>query len=288
MATPADENPALSLAPYLHQLMQVTGAEVVFGGLAPHADAPLVLDTFVGTRSDGLRNLQLTAGFGLGGKAVLTGRPLHVRDYYSAKGITHHYDEAVRAEAMRAILAVPIRSHTGAHGVIYAGMRQPALIGQRLLDRAVAVAKRVQHEIDVEAEVLRRLRECDAAPKPWCGGGDQRLRDVHAELALIRNSASGTTRQLIDDLMHRLSNSVVNVGPTAQPAALDGRTPRLSGRELDVITQAAAGHRNAEIGERLGLTEGTVKAYLFSATRKLGVRNRVEAVIAARRLRLIP
>jgi DNA-binding CsgD family transcriptional regulator len=31
-----------------------------------------------------------------------------------------------------------------------------------------------------------------------------------------------------------------------------------------------------------------VKAYLFSATRKLGVTNRVEAVAVARRLGLIP
>jgi len=277
--------PAPSLVPHLHKLMQVTGAEVVFGGLAPHAEEPVVLDTLVGARSDGLRNLQLTAGFGLGGKVMQIGRPLHVRDYPSARGITHHYDQPVRAEQLRAILAVPIRSVTGVHGVIYAGMRRPTHIGDRMLDRAVAVARGIQFDICVEAEVQRRVTRW-VVDEPGRSGVGQRLRDVHAELALIRNGAAGRTRQLIEDLMHRLSDTS---SPTTVPALpARARGARLSARELDVITQAAAGHRNAQIGELLGLSEGTVKAYLFSASRKLGAKNRIEAVIAARRLGLIP
>ena len=268
--------------------MQVTGAEVVFGGLARHPDAPVVLDSFLGVRTDGLRNLQLTAGHGLGGKVVQIGRPLHVRDYHSAKGITHHYDQPVRTEQLRAILAVPIRATTGVHGLLYAGMRRPTQIGDRLLTRAMAVARGVQHEIAVEAEVRRRLsRAATATGELGPGPVDQRLRDVHTELALIRNGASGRTRQLIDDLMHRLSETGTDAA-VATSRRGPGKVATLTPRELDVITLAAAGHRNAAIGELLGLTEGTVKAYLFSATRKLGVRNRVEAAVAARRLGLIP
>jgi DNA-binding NarL/FixJ family response regulator len=154
-----------------------------------------------------------------------------------------------------------------------------------MLDRAVAVARGIQCDIAVETEVQRRLTRCSVS-ESGPGAVDQRLRDVHAELALIRNGASGRTRQLIEDLMHRLSDA----GPAAPVRALptQPKCVRLSVRELDVITQAAAGHRNAEIGRLLGLTEGTVKAYLFSACRKLGVKNRIEAVIAARRLGLIP
>jgi DNA-binding CsgD family transcriptional regulator len=271
--------PTLSLAPYLYQLKQVTGAEMVFGGLAA-ADAPVVLNTLVGERSDGLRDLQLTAGFGLGGKVVQTGRVLQVRDYYVARDITRHYDHAVRAESLRAILAVPIRAAGGAHGVIYAGVRHPTSFGERFVDRAVAVSRAVARDIAIEDEVNRRVARA-AAEDTGPRGAEQRLRDVHADLAVIRDSASGDTRRMIEDLMHRLAES-------ADDAVLRAGTPNLSGRELDVVSQAAAGHRNAAIGARLGLAEGTVKAYLSSATRKLGVTNRVEAVAVARWLGLIP
>jgi len=286
MATNAELPAAPTLVPYLHQLIQVTGADVVFGGLAGHADAPVVLDSFIGAHSDGLRNLRLTYGFGLGGKVLQVGRPLRVRDYPSARGITHHYDQAVRAEQLRGILAVPIRSGTGVHGVVYAGVRRPMLIGDRMVDRAVSVARTLQFDIAVETDVRRRLVSTFPAAA-LSAGADQRLRDVHAELALIRNGASGRTRQQIEDLMRRLAaGGTDGAGTRAVPTQAGAAV--LSSRELDVIAQAAAGHRNAAIGERLGLTEGTVKSYLFSANRKLGARSRVEAVIQARRLGLIP
>lgn len=262
--------------------MQVTGAEVVFGGLAADPDAPVVLDSFLGARGDELRNLAIAPGHGLGGKVVAIGRPLHVRDYHTARGITRHYDGPVRAEQLRAILAVPIRSATGVHGVIYAALRRPAQIGERAMARAVAVARGIHHDLAVEAEVRRRMSWTQAG-QTSTAAIDQRLRDVHTELALIRAGASGRTRELIDDLMHRLADT--NDDP---PSEAPGTAVALSPREIDVITLAAAGHRNAEIARLLGLTEGTVKAYLFSATRKLGVRNRVEAAVAARRLGLIP
>ncbi len=267
--------------------MQVTGAEMVFGGLAASPEAPVVLDSFVGARSDRLRNLRLTPGFGLGGKVVATGRPLRVRDYRSARGITHHYDQPVRAEQLRGLLAVPIRSATGVHGVLYAGMRRPTQIGDTVLDRAVDVARGVQQEIAVEAEVRRRLGR---TPSEDCGTGvvDERLREVHAELALIRICSSGKARQLIDDLMLRITDATADVEAPTPPAAARPLIVPLTVREKDVITLVAAGHRNAVIGEMLGLTEGTVKAYMLSATRKLGVRNRIEAVNAARRLSLLP
>ena len=75
------------------------------------------------------------------------------------------------------------------------------------------------------------------------------------------------------------------VGPgTVGPGAVG---PQLSPRELDVLAQVALGCGNAEIARRLSLRPETVKAYLRSATGKLEVHNRNEAVVTARRLGLL-
>lgn len=44
----------------------------------------------------------------------------------------------------------------------------------------------------------------------------------------------------------------------------------------EVLGLVGAGHSNAEIGRRLHLVEGTVKAYVSSVLERLEVRNRVQ------------
>ncbi len=56
---------------------------------------------------------------------------------------------------------------------------------------------------------------------------------------------------------------------------------RLSRRELDVTRCVAEGLTNREISTRLGLTEHTVKNYLFRIFDKVGVSSRVELVLFA-------
>jgi DNA-binding CsgD family transcriptional regulator len=55
----------------------------------------------------------------------------------------------------------------------------------------------------------------------------------------------------------------------------------LSARELEVVRELAAGHSNAQIAERLVLSENTVARHLTRIYRKLGVSGRREAVAAA-------
>lgn len=58
------------------------------------------------------------------------------------------------------------------------------------------------------------------------------------------------------------------------------RLAQLSPREREVVELVAGGATNAEIGERLHLSESTVKAYLGAAMTRLDARNRVDAAWA--------
>ena len=66
----------------------------------------------------------------------------------------------------------------------------------------------------------------------------------------------------------------------AAAAIADGVSP-LTEREHDVLLAAARHATAAEIAARLHLSEGTVRNYLSSAIRKLGARNRAEALRTA-------
>ncbi|WP_404710460.1 LuxR C-terminal-related transcriptional regulator [Sphingomonas sp. MMS24-J13] len=64
----------------------------------------------------------------------------------------------------------------------------------------------------------------------------------------------------------------------------DALMGQISSREIQILGLAGAGALNREIGERLGLTEGTVKWYLQQVFDKVGIRDRVRAAQKLRRL----
>jgi two-component system nitrate/nitrite response regulator NarL len=69
-----------------------------------------------------------------------------------------------------------------------------------------------------------------------------------------------------------------------KPLKMDpGVEQRMTKREADVVRWAVEGLSNLEIARKLGLTEHTVKNYLFRIFDKLGVSNRVELVLSCLR-----
>lgn len=59
-----------------------------------------------------------------------------------------------------------------------------------------------------------------------------------------------------------------------------GQVPTsLTERETEILALMASGFSNAEIAQALGPTEGTIKNYVSSILSKLGVRDRVRAVL---------
>jgi DNA-binding NarL/FixJ family response regulator len=94
----------------------------------------------------------------------------------------------------------------------------------------------------------------------------------------VRNIASGNA--LIDPavtsrLIRRFAAAARDTGQT--PAAL----AELTVRELDVLRQIARGRSNAEIAAELVVEESTVKSHVGRILTKLGLRDRVQAVVLA-------
>ena len=77
--------------------------------------------------------------------------------------------------------------------------------------------------------------------------------------------------------------------PIGVPETLkrEGVAAQLTEREVDIIRLVAEGNSNGQIGERLFVTEQTVKFHLTNTYRKIGVGNRTEAAIFARRHALV-
>jgi DNA-binding NarL/FixJ family response regulator len=105
------------------------------------------------------------------------------------------------------------------------------------------------------------------------------LKDVPEEqlVAAIRVVAAGgslfaptVTRRLIEEFARR-------VRTPEPPAALGELTPR----ELEVLGLVARGLSNAEIAAELVVSEHTTKTHVASVLSKLGLRNRVQAVVLA-------
>lgn len=104
------------------------------------------------------------------------------------------------------------------------------------------------------------------------------LKDAPAaQLATaIRAAAAGdavlapsVTRRVVDELTRR--------SPPAGIEAMTGLTPR----EREVLALMAGGRSNAEIAEHLVIGEGTVKTHVARILMKLGVRDRLQAVVLA-------
>ena len=80
---------------------------------------------------------------------------------------------------------------------------------------------------------------------------------------------------------------MVALGQEVFAPVTEGGEVALSAREREVVTHISSGSTNAEIARALFLSPHTVKEHTSAIYRKLGVRNRAEAVKAAQRLGLI-
>lgn len=101
----------------------------------------------------------------------------------------------------------------------------------------------------------------------------------------VRRVAAG--QALIDPAVTRkVVAAFARLAPPARTVDA-GLAEPLSDRELDVLKLVANGLSNREIAERLYLAEGTVKNYVTSLLGKIGARDRTQAALRGRELRLL-
>jgi DNA-binding NarL/FixJ family response regulator len=179
-------------------------------------------------------------------------------------------DIEVVGEAENGLQAVEL-AREARPDVVLMDIRMPELDGIEATERIVAATPEtrvlVLTTFDLDEYVYAAIR---------AGASGFLLKDVRPNdlVDAIRLVAAGNallgpsvTRRLLDRFAE----------PARPPVSLDD----LTDREREILSLIAQGSSNAEIAERLYVSETTVKSHVSAVLRKLGVRDRVQAVIAA-------
>jgi DNA-binding NarL/FixJ family response regulator len=160
--------------------------------------------------------------------------------------------------------------------VVVMDIRMPRLDGIQATKRLVAQDRErfrvlVLTTFDLDEYVFEALR---------AGASGFVLKDTPPERLAdaVRPVASGEAL-LAPPVTRRLIERFVNV--TASEIAQRERFGDLTERELEIVRLLTRGLSNAEIGAELFVSEATVKTHVTRVLQKLGVRDRVQAVVLA-------
>lgn len=150
--------------------------------------------------------------------------------------------------------------------VVLMDLRMPEMDGveatRAVRERRPDVAILVVTTYDTDEAIVRAVE---------AGAAGYMLKDSPtADLVdAVRRAAAGET-VLAPPITRRLAERLHNLSPDA-----------LTSREIDVLREVANGNTNAEIAERLYISEATVKTHLIHIYGKLAVSDRASAVARA-------
>lgn len=122
--------------------------------------------------------------------------------------------------------------------------------------------------------VLRALTEGSAGFLLKDSAPAELMRAVRAAAAGEAYLSPGATRHVVD--------SLASGGTAHRAEQARRRLEKLTARERDVLALLGEGLSNADAGQRIHMSEATVKAYVSRILAKLGCENRVQAALLAR------
>jgi DNA-binding NarL/FixJ family response regulator len=167
--------------------------------------------------------------------------------------------------------------------VVLMDLRMPVIDGVEATRKIVKLGKNIKVIVlttfDDDETVFDGLR---------AGAVGYLLKDVSAEklIEAIRAAAKGEyfllpsiTAKVVSEFS-RISRPIVTGSNKILPDPL-------SVREIEILRYVATGASNREIAETLVISEGTVKNHLSSILSKLGVRDRMQAVLKAKEYGII-
>ena len=185
-------------------------------------------------------------------------------------------DIRVVAEAVDAASAMQALQQR-AYDIMLLDNRMPGETGVELLERmrtqCIAVPAIMLTTFDDDESLLRSLR---------AGAKGYLLKDISFErlCEAIRQVATGGTmfRPALSERVERsLANERVDHTETRPLEGLE----HLTRREIEILALMAGGLSNREIADSIGASEGTIKNHVSNVLAKLGVRDRVRAVLKA-------
>lgn len=163
--------------------------------------------------------------------------------------------------------------------IILLDIKMPGLSGIETIERLRASG------VTAPVVMLTMSREdADLGAALRAGAQGYLLKDIEPEelvpaLEAVLRGENVVAREMVGTLA-RMVGSEAGAKPEATPGAVDpfaGLTPR----ELEILERVAKGLSNKMIARALSITDGTVKLHVKAILRKLGMRSRVEAAVAA-------
>jgi two-component system response regulator DesR len=133
------------------------------------------------------------------------------------------------------------------------------------------------------ADVCKSIREASPSTRVLLISGAGRMSPAAARAA----GASGFVSKDLEARDLAAAVRMVGLGMTMFARQAEQPQPLLSAREREVLDLIAAGSTNREIAEQLYLSPHTIKEHTSALYRKLGARNRAEAVQLAQRIGLL-
>lgn len=155
--------------------------------------------------------------------------------------------------------------------LVFLDVRMPELDGVTMLERL-----RAKHDRRPVIVLTAELHN-DELVRLMRAGVDSIVfkHEPESHLCEAIKSVQQGKRHIAGDLLDRAFATASNA---SGPSPLDA----LSAKERQISLEVGLGKRNRDIGEQLGLKEGSVKVYLHHIYNKLGISNRTELALIVR------